>query len=114
MTTEKIIHSHQLVITFNQDENAHVHWQITPDNAVESTSEATCEQLAKAGAPLAALGIRVLLDMLSEQLITIALDKANNHIWQEHLIQLQNAMTGETPALEAGVDAESEEVVVIH
>ena len=114
MTSEKIVHSHQLVITFNQDENARVFWEITPDNAVDKTREVSYEQLAKAGAPLAALGIRALFDMLSEQLITIALDKANNHIWQEHLVQLRQLMAAETPALEEGSGAGAEEAVVIH
>jgi len=98
MTSEKIVHSHQLVVTFNQDENAHIFWEIIPDNAVDQTKEASYEQLAKAGAPLAALGIRVLFDMLSDQLLTIALDKANNHIWQEHLIQHHQLLTAEASA----------------
>ena len=114
MSSEKIVHSHQLVVTFNQEENAHIYWEITPDNAVEQTKEASYEQLAKAGAPLAALGIRVLFDMLSDELLTIALDKANNHIWQEHLIQLRQLMLAEAPALEEGSGAGVEEGVLIH
>ena len=98
MTSEKTVHSHQVVITFNQDENADVYWQVTPDTEVDSTREVSYEQLAKAGAPLAALGTRVLFDMLSEQLISIALDKANNHIWQEHLIQHHQLLTAEASA----------------
>ena len=114
MSSEKVVYSHQLVITFNQDENAHVFWEIAPDNAVLKTREASYEQLAKAGAPLAALGIRVLFDMLSEQIITLALDKANNQIWWEHLSQLQQLMTTETPALEGSTSAGAEEGVVVH
>jgi len=46
--------------------------------------------------------------------MTSALDKANNHIWQEHLIQLQQLMTAETPALEDGSNVKVEEASVIH
>jgi hypothetical protein len=114
MSSEKVVYSHQLVITFTQDENAHVLWEIAPDNAVLKTREASYEQLAKAGAPLAALGIRVLFDMLSEQIITLALDKANNQIWREQLGQLQQLLTAEAPVLESGSGTGAEERVVVH
>jgi len=114
MTSEKIVHSHQLVITITQDENADVYWKVLPDSAVDSTRDASYEELAEAGAPLAALGTRVLFDLLSEELISIALDKANNHIWQKQLIQLRQLMTAETPALEDGSIAEEGEAMVIH
>ena len=64
MSSKEIVHSHQLVITFNQNENAQVFWEIAPDNAVDKTREASYEQLAKAGAPLAALGIMVCIRSL--------------------------------------------------
>ena len=37
----------------------------------------------QAGAPLSALGIRALWELLAENLVLLVLEKANGHLWKE-------------------------------
>ena len=83
MSNEKAIYSHELTIRFDQDADSVVSWTVQTDDAVANTCHASYDELARAGAPLAALGIRALFDLLGEDMIHLALYKANGYLWKE-------------------------------
>ena len=114
MSNDKVVYSHQLVIRFEQDADNSVNWLIQADEAITNTSHASYEELAKAGAPLAALGIRALWDLMSEDLIHLVLDKANGYLWKEcYRQQNQQSLSGPDD-IDGTVVGDSEEAVVIH
>ncbi len=51
MSNENIVYSNELVVRFEQDAEGAVNWIVKPDAAVDSTSHATLDELARAGAP---------------------------------------------------------------
>ena len=84
MSNDDKVYTHELVVKFECDENNIVNWLISTDDAVNNTLDASYEELARAGAPISALGIRVLRDLLAEGILELALDRANNHIWRRY------------------------------
>ena len=82
MSNENKVYTHELTVKLECDEFNNLSWLIETDNAVTRTLEVSYEELASAGAPFAALGIRVLRDLLCSGLLELALDKANNLIWK--------------------------------
>ena len=84
MSNDKKVYTHQLVVKFECDEHNSLNWWIGTDDAVDKTLDNSYEELASAGAPLSALGIRVLRDLLGERLIELALDRANNYVWRRY------------------------------
>jgi len=84
MSNEKKAYNHELVVKFECDENNLLKWEISTDDSVDNTLGSSYEDLARAGAPLSALGIRVLRDLLAAGLLDLALDRANNYIWRRY------------------------------
>ena len=114
MSNNKAVYSHQLTVTFEQDADDTVNWIVQADEAVSKTSHATYEELARAGAPLAALGIRALFDLLGEDMIRLVLDKANGHLWKEcYRLHAQQHLSGPDD-IDGAVAGDSEEAVAIH
>lgn len=87
MSNDNHVYTHELVVKFECDENNIVNWHISTDDAVNNTLDAGYEELARAGAPLSALGIRVLHDLVAAEIIELALDRANNYIWRKYFEQ---------------------------
>lgn len=84
MNNDDKVYVHELVVKFECDEYNNVNWLISTDDAVNNTLDASYEEFARSGAPLSALGIRVLRDLLAEGMLELALDRANNHIWRRY------------------------------
>jgi hypothetical protein len=122
MSNENIVCSHELIVRFDQLEDGTVNWLVQPSDAVANTTHASFEELTAAGAPLSALGIRALWELLGEKLITFALDKANGYLWKQAYKRLDQQVTpgsfaveGELAGdIEGGVDGDIVEGVVIH
>jgi hypothetical protein len=122
MSNENIVCSYELVVRFDQLEDGSVNWLVQPSDAVANTTHASFEELTAAGAPLAALGIRALWELLGENLVAFALDKANGYLWKEAFKQLDQRVALGSPAvegelagdIEGGVDGDIVEGVVIH
>lgn len=114
MTNENITHTHELVVRFDQHEDGTLSWQVQPDSAVLNTLDASYEGLAEAGAPLAALGIRSLFEMLDKSLINIALDKASNYLWKEHFKRLSERVLDDQAEHESMTSNQAEGPMVIH
>lgn len=114
MSSNKAVHSHQLTVTFEQDSDNNLSWTVQADDAVSNTCHASYEELARAGAPLAALGIRALFDLLGEDMMSLVLDKANGHLWKEcYRLQVQQHLPG-SDDIDGTLASDSEESVVIH
>jgi len=79
-----------------------------------NTTHASFDELAAAGAPLAALGIRALWELLGEDLITLALGKANGHLWKEAFKRLDQQVAADSFAVEGELVGDGEESVVVH
>jgi len=84
MSNDKKVYVHELAVRFECDETNLLNWEINTDEAVDSTLGASYEDLAGAGTPLSALGIRVLRDLLAAGLLELALDRANNYVWKRY------------------------------
>ena len=91
MSNEITIHKHELHVVFEEDESARINWTITADEPIERTLGLSCEELIEADAPLAALGIKVLHELLAEQMIDLALNKADNYRWRKLFQSIQDA-----------------------
>ena len=114
MSSNKVVHSHQLTVTFEQDAGNNLSWTVQADDAVSNTCHASYEDLARAGAPLAALGIRALFDLLGADMMSLVLDKANGHLWREcYRLQVQQHVPG-SDDIDGTVVGDSGEAVVIH
>jgi len=114
MSNENIVCSHELTVRFDQLEDGSVNWLVQPNEAVANTTHASFEELTAAGAPLAALGIRALWELLGEKLIAFALDKANGHLWKEAFKRLDQQVAADSFAVEGELAGDAEEPVVIH
>mgnify|MGYP001550869188 CR=1 FL=1 len=113
MSNENIVCSHELVVRFDQLKDGSLNWLIQPDEAVENTSHASFDELAEAGAPLSAMGIRALWEMLRENLVFLALEQANGHIWKAGYLQTRPKNLPE-PDVEGLDEGEALEGVVVH
>ena len=114
MSNANIVCTHELTVTLDQLEDGTVNWLIQPDEKVESTSHASYDELAVAGAPLAALGIRALWEMLQNNLIYLALEQANGHLWKEAYNRLEQQIGFDPFALEGELAADAEEPAIVH
>ncbi len=114
MSNENIVCSHELVVRFDQLEDGTVNWLVQPSDAVANTTHASFDELATAGAPLSALGIRALWELLGEKLIAFALDKANGYLWKEAFKQLDQRVALDSFAGEGELAGDAEEAVVVH
>ena len=77
MSEETVLSTHELTIRFVQLENGTVNWHVQPDEKIEQTLGLSVADLAGCGAPLAAMGIRVLLNLCMDGLVLSALGQAN-------------------------------------
>ena len=75
---ERVLSSHQLTVRFDQLENNRISWHLQADERIERTLGLSLTELAERGAPLAALGIRVLLKLCTDGLVTSALGQADD------------------------------------
>lgn len=91
MSNENTIHKHELHVVFEEDENAVITWSIEADEPIKQTLDLSCEELTEGGAPLAALGIKVLHQLLAEQFIELALNKVDNYRWRNLFQRIQDA-----------------------
>ena len=114
MSDKNIVCSHELVIRFDQLEDGSVNWLIQPSAAVASTTHASFEELAEAGAPLSALGIKALFELLGEKLIAFALDKANGYLWKDAYKRLDQQVAHDSFAGEGELASDADESKVIH
>jgi hypothetical protein len=114
MSNEDSGFSYELVIKFVQDENGQLTWFIQPDNSIVNTQHLSYEELASDGAPLAFMGIRALWEVLRENLVPLALDKANMYLWKDVCRrQAQQSLPG-SDETKGEVDGDVVEGVVIH
>jgi len=114
MSNKKAVFSHQLVVRFDDDDDGRVSWTVRPDNVILDTMNASYEELAEAGVPLAALGIRALWELLGENLVVLALDRANNYLLKDRFRRLEQLSLPESDDIEGTVVSDSEENAVIH
>ena len=114
MSNNAVVHRHHLLITFEQGEDNNISWVARPDDAIANTEELSLEELAKAGAPLAALGIRALWEIVASETITTALDRGNMQIWQEIFRQMNEGGDAASDNTENESAADVVEGVVLH
>ena len=114
MSNKKAVYSHELTVRFEQDADNKVNWIIQADEAVSNTCHASYDELAGAGAPLAALGIRALFDLLGENLINLVLEKANGYLWKECYRQQSQQFLPGPDGVDGTVVGDAEESTVIH
>ena len=114
MSNKKAVFSHELIVRFDEDDGRQVSWSVRPDDAILDTMNASYEELVKAGAPLSALGIRVLWELLGENLVVLALDRANNYLLQDYCRRLEQSSLPEFDDIEGNLVNDSEESAVIH
>jgi len=114
MSNENIVCTHELTVRFDQLDDGSVNWLVQPSEAVANTTHASFEELTEAGAPLAALGIRALWELLGENLIGCALDKANGHLWKAAYLRLDQQVAADSFAVEGELAGDGEESVVVH
>ena len=122
MSDKDIVCTHELTVRFDQLEDGSLNWLIQPDASVENTSNASFDEMAAAGAPLSAMGIRALWEMLRENLVFLALEQANGYIWKAgYLGQRPKSLPepdaeglGEGEALEGTMGGDVEEGIVVH
>jgi hypothetical protein len=114
MSKNRIVHRHQLLVTFEQGEDNNVSWGAEPDEAIVKTEQVSMEDLAKAGAPLAALGIRALWEIVANDTITTALDRGNMQLWREIFRQMNEDNDAVPDSAESESVHDFVEGVVIH
>lgn len=114
MSTKDIVCTHKLVIKFDQLEDGSVNWHVKPSAAITNTSHASFEELVEAGAPLSALGIRALRELLSDNLITFALDRANGFLWKDAYKCLDQQEAPDSLTVEGELVSDVEESRVVH
>ena len=93
MSNKEVVCTHDLVVRFEQVEDGSVNWLIQDDPSIAATNQASYEDLAEAGAPLAALASRALSEMLSEGLLIHALEKGNMYLWKEGYRRLNEQLS---------------------
>ena len=114
MSNENIVCSHELVVRFDQLEDGTVSWIVQADAAIENTNHASFDELAKSGAPLAALGIRALSELIHPDIINAALSKGNMHLWKECYLQVIEQVSPDSHAVEGELAGDADNVVAIH
>jgi hypothetical protein len=114
MSNENIVYSNELVVRFEQDAEGVVNWIVKPDAAVDSTSHATLDELARAGAPLAALATRALWELLYQNMINLALERGNMYLWKECYRELSQEVPSGSGDIEGEVVGATEGAVVVN
>jgi len=114
MSNENPVSVNELVVTFEGDDQNNVSWKVSADDAVTDTLHASFEDLARAGAPLSALGIRALFEILCENMVTLALEKGNLFQFREHVRKHNERSLLMADDIEVEVDSDTAEGVVIH
>ncbi len=114
MSNVNVVCSHQLVVRFDQLEDGTVDWFVNADAAIESTTHASFDELARAGAPLAALGIRALWELVYPEIINAALNTGNMHVWKECYLRLSKQVSPDSRAIEGVLARDADDGVVIH
>jgi hypothetical protein len=114
LSNDKAVYSHELVVRFEEDDNCQINWTVRPDSAILNTMDSSLEELVEEGAPLAALGIRVLWELLGENLVALALDRANNYRLMDYFKRLQQPSLSEFDGIEGTAVNDSEDSAVIH
>ncbi|MDX2427891.1 MAG: hypothetical protein QNK22_04305 [Xanthomonadales bacterium] len=114
MSNENIVCSHELVVRFDQLDDGTVNWLVQADAAIENTNHASFDELVKSGAPLAALGIRALSELIHPDIINAALSKGNMHLWKECYLQLIEQVSPDSHAVEGELAGDADNVVAIH
>ena len=92
MSNPNTVHSHELRVVFEEDENSYITWQVMADSIVERAENLSGEELASAGAPLSMLGIKVLQQLLTGQVIELALNKADNYRWRDLFSRISDSV----------------------
>lgn len=72
------------------------------------------DELASAGAPLAALGVRALSDLIHPDIITAALNVGNMHLWKEYYLRLKEEVSPGSSVIDGEVVGDAEEAIVVH
>ena len=114
MSNENPVHVNQLVVTFEGDDENNVSWEVQADDSVAKTMHASFDELARAGAPLSALGTRALFEMLCENLVVLALEKGNLYQCKEYIREHNEPRLSSADDIEGTVVNDIAEGVVIH
>jgi hypothetical protein len=114
MSNDKAVFSHELVVRFEEDGDRQINWTVRPDSAILNTLDASLEELVEEGAPLAALGIRALWELLGENMVVLALDRANNYLLMDYFKGLKQSSLPELDDIEGTVVSDPEENALVH
>lgn len=114
MSNENSVYVNELVVTFEGDDQNNVSWSIRADDSVRNSLHASMDELARAGAPLSAMGIRALYEILGENLINLALEKGNLYQCREYIREAREHSLPEVEDVEGAVDCDVGEGAVIH
>ena len=113
MSDKDIVCTHELTVRFDQLKDGSLNWLIQPSASVDNTRDASFDEMAAAGAPLSAMGIRALWEMLQNNLVLLALEQANGYIWKAGYLQTRPENQPE-PDAEGLVEGEVLEGIVVH
>ena len=114
MSNERPVYVNELVVTFEGDDQNNVSWKVRADDSVNDTLHASFDELVRAGAPLSALGIRALFEILCENMIVLALEKGNLYQCREHIREHNELSLGGTDDIEGAMESDVMEGAVIH
>ena len=114
MSNENPVYVNELVVTFEGDDQNNVSWKVRADDSVTNTLHASFEELCRAGAPLSALGIRALFEILCENMVVLALEKGNLFQCREHIRAHNEQSLRLVDDIEGTLESDIAEGVVIH
>ena len=95
MSDSRVLCSHVLTVRFDQLEDNSVNWYVQPDEQVQRTYNISLVELAERGAPMAAMGIRILWKLCVDGLVVNALEQANDI--QAEIVRRMRAADGVLP-----------------
>jgi len=114
MSNENPKYVNQVVVIFEGDDQNNVSWRVQADDVIQDTLHLSIDQLARAGAPLAVMGIRALYEILGDSLINLALEKGNLYQCREYIRQYRELDAGAGEGIEGVTDDAASEGVVVH
>jgi len=114
MSNENPVYVNELIVTFEGDDQNNVSWSIRADDSVRNSLHASMDELARAGAPLSAMGIRALYEILGENLINLALEKGNLYQCREYIRGIRGQSLPEAEGVEGVMDGDVGEGIVVH
>ena len=91
MNSKEILHSHYVIVRFDEAAGSHLTWTGEVDEVSATVTDLGNQELLERGAPLAVMGILALRTLLAEQVIDLALNRADNVRWRDLFRQLQAA-----------------------